>query len=93
MTNLFDAYPARPVEPMLRACSICMRRGDRGVDLGPADDLCESCFNRAAEAFGQKPNDAKPEGPSSAVLCAPCGRVFKHQGALTLHERAAHKAA
>lgn len=71
--DFFDNYNVRFVQPMERACSICMRRGDWGIDLGPADDLCDRCFLRAEQVVRNRTEEvgiapAQSSEPSTAVF-------------------------
>lgn len=71
--DFFDNYNVRFVQPMERACSICMRRGEWGVDLGPADDLCDRCFLRAEQVVRNRTEQvgiapAQSSEPSTAVF-------------------------
>lgn len=71
--DFFDNYNVRFVQPMERACSICMRRGEWGVDLGPADDLCDRCFLRAEQVVRHR---AEPVGIARAQSAEPSTAVF-----------------
>lgn len=72
--DFFDNYNVRFVQPMERACSICMRRGEWGIDLGPADDLCDRCFLRAEQVVRNRTEQAGIAAP--AQTAEPSTAVF-----------------
>lgn len=70
---IFDNWNVRRMEEIVGACTICMVGGP-GVDMGPADSLCETCIRRAYEALtGEAPaikatDMTKPVGPDARTL-------------------------
>lgn len=89
-SDFFDVYTARFVQPMERACSVCMRTDEWGIDIGPADDLCKRCYLRAEAAVRTgRSDDAQPKTgqPTGAVLVD--GVLYESQEAYDAAQAAA----